>query len=977
MSHQVGTVQLVTPPLVIGPDSGSPATSPNTWVKNFAYAPAPTGTKFLILHFINVNLPGAHRLEVDLGYDTDVFTAADGASFWTRPVNPAAFGGGTVPVRYITDGSVGGSAELDQYGRGERLPGIQDPNALSNCDPFLHDASYVEPVYDPFWFCANEPASYWENSTCVPAGDIRAAVAPSVGMIVTVETEAGNQVVSTCSVTLIGPDTIITAGHCHTPAEALSSSVIFNYQTTCTGSRPGGYVGRFHKVVRVIRQRYADGSNNDYSILQLRLPPGGLGITPIPLRQDLPAAGEQVFNISHPNGAVKKQSLPHPGYATIAQSSASAITVASIDVSGGSSGSGLFDTGGRYLGILSNGTACDLHWFPISSVLADIAAMPGAPPVTRDVMIVFDRSGSMSMDAGTGRTKIDEARDAASLFIELVRAATGNRVGLVSFSTTASSAVDAPLADLTDAEKITLVGPAPYSSGIVGALTPGGTTTIGGGLDAGRVQLPPGGSNPRAILLMTDGLQNTPPMIADVTGALAGIDVHAIGFGTEASLDGALLSQLAQSHNGLYTRAGSPLDLKKFFALAFGNIFEAGALTDPAQTLPAGQDTSSPLVFHIFDEDTATVVVGWDGADTELGIIVTAPTGTVLPVNAPGIENVAGRTWRFLRIPLPQNGEREGAWTVQVSRPPVPRELKEGDREVTFFVSVIASGGPNLRRQPSSRAYYTGDPISPLVGLAYAEGGAPPNPKVKVTITKPVQSVGEVLTHAEQQPAQTLDGDTIPARQATLAALGRQSGTPAITYEEVTYDLFDDPSHTNTFEASGIFGALLENVLTAEGNYNFHYLATYGDNYQATRELAWSLHVDTGIDQARTSVTTTIGSTGPDGKKNLTITIVPRDRYGNHLGPGRSDSIGVSGAMGTIASGPAADNGDGSYTVRGRWNPKSGQAPAIVISQPGRAPTTLGGQPQNGPLPWLSWKLLSLLLIALIVILLVVIVVAN
>jgi hypothetical protein len=48
-----------------------------------------------------------------------------------------------------------------------------------------------------------------------------------------------------------------------------------------------------------------------------------------------------------------------------------------------------------------------------------------------------------------------------------------------------------------------------------------------------------------------------------------------------------------------------------------------------------------------------------------------------------------------------------------------------------------------------------------------------------------------------------------------------------------------------------------------------------------------------------------------------------------------------------------------------------------VISQPGRAPATLGGQPQNGPWPWLSWKLLSLLLIAVIVILLVVMVIAN
>ena len=52
------------------------------------------------------------------------------------------------------------------------------------------------------------------------------------------------------------------------------------------------------------------------------------------------------------------------------------------------------------------------------------------------------------------------------------------------------------------------------------------------------------GTNPRALLLLTDGLQNTAPMIEAVAPSLAGITVHAIGFGTESSLDGALLSAL-------------------------------------------------------------------------------------------------------------------------------------------------------------------------------------------------------------------------------------------------------------------------------------------------------------------------------------------------------------------------------------------------------------------------------------------------
>src|SRR5439155_9326126 len=108
-----------------------------------------------------------------------------------------------------------------------------------------------------------------------------------------------------------------------------------------------------------------------------------------------------------------------------------------------------------------------------------------------------------------------EARAAASLFVQLVRAGTGNRVGLVSFSTTASSPVDFPLANVTAGSKNTLIGPSPFTGGIMGGLAPGGSTTIGGGLNAAYGQLPPGGPNSsfRNVLLFTDGLQNTPPMV--------------------------------------------------------------------------------------------------------------------------------------------------------------------------------------------------------------------------------------------------------------------------------------------------------------------------------------------------------------------------------------------------------------------------------------------------------------------------------
>src|SRR6476661_7211988 len=121
MSHVTGIVESAS--VAIGPDSGAPAASPNTWKHDFAHTQAPGGTKLVVLHFRNVSLPANNRLEVDLGYGTDVFTAASGSQFWTRPVNVLALPGGLVPIRYIANGATTGGATLDMYARGEQHAG--------------------------------------------------------------------------------------------------------------------------------------------------------------------------------------------------------------------------------------------------------------------------------------------------------------------------------------------------------------------------------------------------------------------------------------------------------------------------------------------------------------------------------------------------------------------------------------------------------------------------------------------------------------------------------------------------------------------------------------------------------------------------------------------------------------------------------------------------------------------------------------
>jgi hypothetical protein len=924
MSHVTGTLQVLSPPKTIGPGTTT-----------FSPAAAPSGTKLLMLHFTNLNFKPGDQLQVELGYATDTFTAADGPEFWTRPVNVYATGG-SVQITYVKGGAADGSVQLDKFGRGERHAAVPDSSGFhhgtSNCDPFYVDPAYAEPDYDPFWFCA--PPPHWDNAAkATNPLDVRNKVMRSVGMIVTQDTQAGVAGLSTCSVTLIDADTVITAGHCHTPEEALTSSIIFDYATDENGNRPAGYSPKVYKVKDVIVHHH-DGVG-DFSILRLKEPVVGIPICQ--MRHDLPGVGEEVFGIHHPNGAVKKLSPPvSEGFSTVKGSSATGVTVPkSLHVSGGSSGSGLYDMAGRIVGVLSNGDPCchfgcsDLLYFPTKTILAAIVPAPPTP-TTRDVMVVFDRSGSMSEDDGTGRTKIEAARDAAALFYQLIKVG-GNRAGLVSFDT--NPHVDQGRASVTAALKTTLIGPPPFITGKVAGLTPGSRTSIGGGLNSAKNELSPAGTNPRAILLMTDGLQNEGLAPSDVD--LTGLTVHAIGFGSESNLDGALLSALANDHGGRYLRAGGGLTLEKFFSDAFGNIFENGIIHDPEVDLPA--DQSGPKTpFRVCGEDAITIVAGWNRTDASLLLEVTSPGGAVITSATPAVQSSDGRTWAFLRFGLPIGGERDGLWHVRVVRPGGGGEFPPPSPAMRYFINVIATGGPIMSRMPDSRRYYTGDTINPLVIVRYSNGGWPEDMNVMLTITRPDASVGNALSAAGLKPPGVVDGDVIPARQVTMKSIEASTGNPVANYVDTTIALSDEPGINRSFESGGLFGRPLTDLLNVEGNYTFHAKALYTQDCTGTRELLWSIHVDVGVDPGKTTVTTTPLGHGPDGGACIRMTFTPRDKYGNLLGPGRVDGFKVVAQPGSTPSSTVHDLGNGSYQVDVCSDPDSVDPPSIGIEQPGR-----------------------------------------
>ena len=285
-----------------------------------------------------------------------------------------------------------------------------------------------------------------------------------------------------------------------------------------------------------------------------------------------------------------------------------------------------------------------------------------------DVMVVFDKSGSMSLPNGTGTdTRLNSAKAAASLFADLLRDASNNRVGLLSFSTAASPSPEMPLTLASSA-------PAAMTTALAG-ISAGGSTSIGGGL-LGAVTALNASSNPhKAILLLTDGVENTAPMISDAVGRaptqLNDTHVCAVGFGTPGSLDGPKLRDLAERQGGAYRSDADPLTLKKYFVECFADIFDTFTGKDPIGTLAAGQQGSAPTV-HVASGDGEVVFVSsWDKPvpPGSLRLSVTSPSGTAVNLNSPDVESRFGPTWHIVRIRTPYLQERDGRWTARLTRP--------------------------------------------------------------------------------------------------------------------------------------------------------------------------------------------------------------------------------------------------------------------------------------------------------------------
>jgi hypothetical protein len=259
------------------------------------------------------------------------------------------------------------------------------------------------------------------------------------------------------------------------------------------------------------------------------------------------------------------------------------------------------------------------------------------------VQLVLDQSGSMAWDAGTsGVTRLQVLKDAASLFASLIQR--NNGIGIIRFdqdayppnhATYGGMAITKVLNDgFGDPTRIA-------AAGVIAAHGAHGDTSVGDGLEMGRSQLvalPAGSYTNKAIVVLTDGLENQPKSIADVSG-LIDERTFAVGLGNEAQVNTAALATLAGSTGGHLFLTGllaSSLDdqfrLRKFFLQILAGVTKTSIVRDPLGYVSPGVRVRIPFQLNEADINCRVILL------TDFSVVrlsVETPDGKIIePGNA-------------------------------------------------------------------------------------------------------------------------------------------------------------------------------------------------------------------------------------------------------------------------------------------------------------------------------------------------------
>jgi hypothetical protein len=599
--------------------------------------------------------------------------------------------------------------------------------------------------------------------------------------------------------------------------------------------------------------------------------------------------------------------------------------------------------------------SCDIAYArvpgPRPSVSGTSLTKLGRLPIS--IVLALDRSPSMAWTIpGSTDIRWDRLKSSVQLFASVwdvigappppasvsSEGQVDDRLGLIFFGGTSS---ESPLGG-TSFFKSRGTSTSPWSGPISSALSGGsfiGGTSIGAGIQNARTRLNDVATvnGDTAIVLFTDGEQNTPPCIirqgetttpttkpypglpgvtyvdqctvtsAAPASALLTLNGHilaqevpprgpifTIGLGEGGMAASAqLLDEISQetAGRGRFPNDGPSMDTS--FVDSLVDNLKGGTvsmLDRIAGTVPAG-GASAPMKVDIDPSLTRAVfVLGWEGGGREVGLEIRRPDGTV--VRPPLSEGSANS--RVVGVNLPANGP-SGTWQARV--------IRYGGATTPFAYHLTAYGVESRlsARVTASQRLGTGQPIKVVAEVGWDDAGLPnlPSGAIRATIERPPENLGNILHESVVREQMRASENTRPLLRDTSPLMMKidQLARTSKLFERV-----EPRALPETIALKTVGNGRYEGVFNG---------TNVGGKYRILVAFDWDDPRTGRIKRIHTAerqvpVIPTVADSKVQMKRDVKagtaqILITPQDRFGNVVGPGYGGYFDVKVGAGKAA----------------------------------------------------------------------------
>jgi hypothetical protein len=449
-----------------------------------------------------------------------------------------------------------------------------------------------------------------------------------------------------------------------------------------------------------------------------------------------------------------------------------------------------------------------------------------------DVMVVMDRSGSMSLESGTpGVTKLEALRTAANEFVDLLDLGGGHRLGLIQFEE-----VLVPFIPPFDLQPLD-AGNVGDAHDAIDSMDTGGWTNIIAGVNEAANQLgaaaPP--SPRQTIVVFSDGKHNR-PIGSDLNDINATVQAgnysfYSIGFGTD--VDDAILTTVANNSGGIHVNEQdlSPLQLTKYFLTVGALVHDMAVLSDPSYQL--GEDESAQLSVNISKLDqSVTFAVNWSGEYAkDVKLVLQAPDKRCkIPLkNHQGVQIRKGKNYRLIRLEFPYNCNglkmHDGIWTIHAQPSRIRGSVKE-------TVDIMVLGDSRLKLAAKSTLSRNKRQI--ILATRFLQDGG----------LLPPRRLGEISVEAHILYPQPHTGDS--EKQDAFKRGDKMYKQEPIKKDQriQTLRLFDNGKNGDKKGGDGIFAVVLNTADLKPGLFQVRLVATLQQGkLKLTREATTSFYV--------------------------------------------------------------------------------------------------------------------------------------